>query len=99
MSCQQCSYPLESTLHPNPTFRDFATRMRNGQERGFARQGLLMPDKTYLIRFNEADIVPLSVIAQRVETYGDHLAFLRADGRLAALILADIVEEWFEVLA
>jgi hypothetical protein len=39
------------------------------------------------------------VIAATVETYGDHLAFLRADGRLAALILADIVEEWFEVLA
>jgi hypothetical protein len=44
---------------------------------GFARQGLLMPDKTYLIRFNEADIVPLRVIAATVETYGDHLAFLR----------------------
>jgi hypothetical protein len=78
---------------------DFATLMRNCQERGFARQGLLMPDKTYLIRFNEGDIVPLRVIAATVETYGDHLAFLRADGRLAALILADIVEEWFEVSA
>jgi PleD family two-component response regulator len=30
MSCQQCSCPLESILHRNPTSRDdFATRMRN----------------------------------------------------------------------
>ena len=55
-----------------------------------------MPDRTYLIRLKEPEVVSLRVIAATVETYGDHLAFLRADGRLAALILADIVEEWFE---
>jgi hypothetical protein len=56
-----------------------------------------MPDKTFLIRFKEPDAVSLRVIAATVEPHGDHLAFLRADGKLAALILAEIVEEWFEV--
>jgi hypothetical protein len=73
--------------------------MRNFKERGFARAGvLLMPDKTYLIRFKDRDVAPLRVIAATVETHEDHLAFLRADGRLAALVLAKIVEE-FEVSA
>jgi hypothetical protein len=76
----------------------FVTLMRNFQERGFARQGLLMPDKTYFIRFKERDVASLRVIAATVETQGEHLAFLRADGRLAALVLAEIVEEWFELL-
>jgi hypothetical protein len=60
--------------------------------------GLLMPDKTYLIKFKERDVAPLLVVAATVETHEEHLAFLRADGRLAALVLAEIVEE-FEVSA
>jgi hypothetical protein len=58
-----------------------------------------MADKTYFIRFKEPDVVSLRVVAATVETYGEHLAFLRADGGLAALVLAEIVEEWFEVSA
>jgi hypothetical protein len=58
-----------------------------------------MLDKTYLIRFKEPDAVSLGVTAARVENHGEHLAFLRSDGRLAALILAEIVEEWLERLA
>jgi hypothetical protein len=58
-----------------------------------------MPDKTHLIRFKESDAVSLRVIAASVENHGEHLAFLRSDGRLAALILAEIVEGWFERLA
>jgi hypothetical protein len=77
----------------------FVTLRRNCPERGFARQDLLMTDKTYFIRFKQRDVTSLRVIAATVETYGEHLAFLRADGRLAALVLAEIVEEWFEVLA
>jgi hypothetical protein len=34
-----------------------------------------------------------------VETHREHLAFLEADGSLAALVLNEIVEEWFEGLA
>jgi hypothetical protein len=73
--------------------------MRNFQERGFARQGLSMPDKTYVIRFKERDVAPLRVIAATVETHEEHLAFVRDDARLAALVLAEIVEGWFEVFA
>jgi hypothetical protein len=58
-----------------------------------------MPDKTYVIRFKEPDAVSLRVVAARVETHGEHLAFLRADGLLAALVLAEIVGEWFELLS
>jgi hypothetical protein len=58
-----------------------------------------MPDKTYVIRFKEPDHVSLRVVAASVETHGEHLAFLRADGRLAALVLAEIVGEWFALLS
>jgi hypothetical protein len=58
-----------------------------------------MPDKTYLIKFKEPDAGSLRVIAATVERHGEHLAFLRSDGRLAALVLAEIVEEWFELSA
>jgi hypothetical protein len=54
----------------------FVTLMRNCQEPGFARQGLLMPDETYFIRFKEPGIVSIRTIAATVETYGEHLAFL-----------------------
>jgi hypothetical protein len=58
-----------------------------------------MPDKTYLIRFKEPDAVSLRVIAASVENHGEHFAFLGADGRLAALVLAEVVEEWFDLSA
>jgi hypothetical protein len=55
--------------------------------------------KTYLMKFKEPDVVSLHVIAATVETHGEHLVFLRADGRLGALVLAESIEEWFELLA
>jgi hypothetical protein len=55
-----------------------------------------MPDKKYLIRFKEPEVVSLRVLAATVEIHGEHVAFLRSDGKLAALVLAEIVEEWFE---
>jgi hypothetical protein len=58
-----------------------------------------MPDKTYLIKFKEPDAVSLRVIAASVEIHGEHIAFLRSDGKLAALVLAEIVEEWFAIEA
>jgi hypothetical protein len=58
-----------------------------------------MPDKTYSIKFKEPDAVSLLVIAVSVETHGEHLAFLRSDGRLAALVVADFIAEWFEISA
>jgi hypothetical protein len=56
-----------------------------------------MPDKIYLIRFKDPEVISLRVVAATVETHGEHLAFLTADGRLAALVLAEIIEEWFEL--
>jgi hypothetical protein len=56
-----------------------------------------MPDKTYLIRFKEPDAVSLRVIAATVETHGEHVAFVRSDGKLSALVVAEIIEEMFEV--
>jgi hypothetical protein len=58
-----------------------------------------MPDKTYVIRFKEPDAVSLRVVAASVETHGEHIAFLRADALLAALVLAEIVGERFELLS
>jgi hypothetical protein len=51
------------------------------------------------MKFKEPDVVSLRVIAATVETHGEHLVFLRADGRLGALVLAESIEEWFELLA
>jgi hypothetical protein len=56
-----------------------------------------MSDKTYLIRFKEPDAISHRVIAASVETHGEHLVFLRSDGKLAALVLAEIIREWIEV--
>jgi hypothetical protein len=55
-----------------------------------------MPDKLYLIRFKGSDISFHAVIAARAEIHGEHLVFLRSDGKLAALILLEIVESWSE---
>lgn len=36
-------------------------------------------------------------MAETVEVHGEHLAFLKADGSLAALFVLEIVESWYEV--
>jgi hypothetical protein len=55
-----------------------------------------MPDKTYLIRFKKTDLHSHFVIAANAEIHGEHLIFLRSDGRLAALFVLEIVESWSE---
>jgi hypothetical protein len=60
---------------------------------------LQMPDRTYLIRLKEPEVVSLRVIAATVETHGEHLTFSRVGGRLAALVLAEIVEELLDLLS
>jgi hypothetical protein len=54
-------------------------------------------DKTYLIRLKCLDLSPHHVIAASVEIHGEHLAFLRSDGCLAALFVLEIVESWYEL--
>jgi hypothetical protein len=57
---------------------------------------LSMRDKTYLIRFKQSDVNQLLVIAASAEIHEEHLVFLKADGRPAALFLLEIVESWSE---
>ena len=55
-----------------------------------------MSDKLYLIRFKGSELSFHAVIAARAEIHGEHLVFLRSDGKLAALFLDEIVENWSE---
>ena len=58
-----------------------------------------MADTSYLVRFKRADLPPELVIAKMIEVHGEHLAFLKVDGSLAALFVLEIVESWYEVKA
>ena len=55
-----------------------------------------MSDKLYLIRFKGSELSFHAVIAARAEIHGEHLVFLRSDGKLAALFLLEIIEKWSE---
>ena len=55
-----------------------------------------MADKTYLVRLKPPQRDAYCVIAERVETQGEHLVFLNAQGKLLVLILLEIVEGWTE---
>jgi hypothetical protein len=58
-----------------------------------------MTDTAYLVRLKRADLPPELVMAETIEVHGEHLAFLKADGSLAALFVLEIVESWYEVKA
>ena len=55
-----------------------------------------MADKTYLVRLKPPQRDVYWVIADLVETHGEHLVFLNAQGKLLVLILLEIVESWTE---
>jgi hypothetical protein len=55
-----------------------------------------MSDKPYLIRFESSELICHAVIAARAEIHAEHLVFLKPEGRLAALFLLEIVENWSE---
>lgn len=55
-----------------------------------------MRDKTYLVRFKQSNLSPQTVIAASAEIHGEHLVYIRLDGRLAALFILEIVESWSE---
>ena len=54
-----------------------------------------MPNKTYLVKLRTHAIQ--EVRASKVEMHGEHLVFLTAKGKLAALFLLDVVESWNEI--
>jgi hypothetical protein len=56
-----------------------------------------MNDKTYLIRIKGLDSTLHVTIAATAEIHGEHLVFLRSDGRPAALFVLEIVESWSEL--
>jgi hypothetical protein len=56
-----------------------------------------MADQTYLVKLKPPGRGVQHVIAAIVEIHGDHLAFLDAKRKLAALFLLEIVESWNEM--
>jgi hypothetical protein len=56
-----------------------------------------MSDRAYLIRFKETKFPPDLIVAVNVELHGEHVAFLRSDGTLAALLMLEIVDSWSEL--
>jgi hypothetical protein len=56
-----------------------------------------VPDKTYVVRLKGAGIPFQQVRAAAVEVHEEHLAFLDAQGQLAALFLMAKVESWNEI--
>jgi hypothetical protein len=55
--------------------------------------------KTFIVRFKSPELVPQTFVAERAEFQGEHIVLLGSGGRLAALMLADIVESWSEIPA
>jgi hypothetical protein len=53
-----------------------------------------MVDQTYLVALKPPNRPLQQVVAATVEVHGEHLAFLTAEGKLAALFLLDIVQSW-----
>jgi hypothetical protein len=55
-----------------------------------------MVDQTYLVALKPPNppLQQVCVVAATAEVQGEHLAFLTADGKLAALFLLDMVQSW-----
>ena len=56
-----------------------------------------MPDKTYLVQYKAPEVSSQIVVASTVEVHGEHLVYLKSEGKLAALFLMKIVESWHEI--
>jgi hypothetical protein len=55
---------------------------------------LAMADRTYIVALKSPDLPLQHVVAATAEVHGEHLVFLTAEGKLAALFLLDIVQSW-----
>jgi hypothetical protein len=53
-----------------------------------------MAEQTYLVALKPPSQATQHVIAATVEVQGEHLVFLNAEGKLAALFLMEMVESW-----
>jgi hypothetical protein len=56
-----------------------------------------MRNKRYLLKLKPPELSFQSIIAATAEIYGDHLALVNAEGKLAALFLLDVVQGWVEI--
>ena len=54
-----------------------------------------MPNKGFLVRLRSDAIQ--QVRAATIEVHGQHLVFLTAKGKLAAVFLLDLIEGWNEI--
>ena len=54
-----------------------------------------MPEKTFLVNFHTG--AAQSVLAAGFEVSGEHVIFLRAEGKLSAMFMLNIVEDFREV--
>ena len=55
-------------------------------------------EKVFLVKFKK-EIQQVSFSADRVEFHADHIAFVRDDGGLVAMILAELVASWNDIPA
>ena len=53
-----------------------------------------MIDQAYLVALKPPSHAVQHVIAASLEIHGEHLVFLNAEGKLAALALMEIVQSW-----
>jgi hypothetical protein len=53
-----------------------------------------MLDKKYIVRFKPPQLGVQVIVASSAEIHGDHIALLSSNGKLAALLLMEIVESW-----
>jgi hypothetical protein len=53
-----------------------------------------MIDQTYLVALRIPSHAVQHLIAASLEIHGEHLVFLNAEGKLAALFLMEIVKSW-----
>ena len=53
-----------------------------------------MVEQTYLVVLKRPSQAIQHVVAATIEVHGEHLVFLNAEGKLAALFLTEIVQSW-----
>jgi hypothetical protein len=56
-----------------------------------------MADRLFLVKLKVPQGAIHRVVAQTAEIQGEHLVLLKAEGKLAALFMLDVVESWNEL--
>jgi hypothetical protein len=56
----------------------------------------VIAEETYLVRLKPRELGLHVVVVASAEIHGEHIVLLNSDGKLAALFLLEIVENWTE---